>query len=159
MSRTLYDVMMLTPAADERLIRVVYRHLAKRYHPDVDASPEAAARMAELNEAYEVLGDRARKARYDDSIGMARAATVRADPAPNPSRGGPSPEQAGSPFGEAGPPPVNPAPAGSVLTFGRYRGWTLNQVGRFDRDYLEWLARSTMGRNYSRELDQLLRRG
>jgi len=53
---------------------------------------------------------------------------------------------------------VNPAPAGRPLTFGRYRGWTLNQVGRYDHDYLEWLSRTTMGRNYRRELDELLRR-
>src|SRR5262245_4264311 len=57
MARTHYDVMMLSPAADGRLLTVVYRHLAKRYHPDVDPSPEAAARMTELNEAYSVLSD------------------------------------------------------------------------------------------------------
>jgi curved DNA-binding protein CbpA len=43
MARTLYDVMMLSPAADSRLITVVYRHLAKRYHPDVDPSPRPLA--------------------------------------------------------------------------------------------------------------------
>jgi hypothetical protein len=63
-----------------------------------------------------------------------------------------------SPYGEAGPPPLNPAPSGSRLTFGRYRGWALNQVGRVDRDYLEWLARTTLGRNYRLELEELLRR-
>ena len=50
-------------------------------------------------------------------------------------------------FGEAGPPPAT-LPRRAPLTFGRYRGWTLNQVGRYDRDYLEWLSRTTMGRNY-----------
>ena len=50
MARTLYDVMMISPEADRQLITVVYRHLAKRYHPDKDASPAAAARMAELND-------------------------------------------------------------------------------------------------------------
>jgi len=28
-----------------------------------------------------------------------------------------------------------------VLDFGRYRGWTLAQVARQDRDFLEWLQR------------------
>ncbi len=63
-----------------------------------------------------------------------------------------------SPYGEAGPPPPSPPPTGRPLTFGRYRGWTLNQVARYDLDYLEWLSRTTMGRNYKRELDELLRR-
>ena len=50
MTRTYYDVLMLSPHADRELITVAYRHLAKRYHPDRDASSQAAARMAELNE-------------------------------------------------------------------------------------------------------------
>jgi hypothetical protein len=44
------------------------------------------------------------------------------------------------------------------MTFGRYRGWTLNQVARYDHDYVEWLSRTTMGRTYKTELDELLRR-
>jgi curved DNA-binding protein CbpA len=165
MARTFYDVLMLSPAADSRLMAVVYRHLAKRYHPDVDRSSEAAARMAELNEAYATLSDRTRRARYDEQIGLAPGRSTQAlrgeagVDAPE-GEAGRSATDTGPPaamYGEAGPPPVNPAPSGAVLTFGRYRGWTLNQVGRFDRDYLEWLARTTMGRNYARELERLLR--
>ena len=44
------------------------------------------------------------------------------------------------------------------MTFGRYRGWALHQVARFDRHYIEWLARTPTGRTYREELDQLLRR-
>jgi DnaJ-class molecular chaperone len=156
MARTLYDVMMLSPAADSRLITVVYRHLAKRYHPDVDPSPEAAMRMAELNEAYAVLGDRERRARYDESLG--RDLERRAGPEPPSVADGAAQASGTSPFGEAGVPPPNPAPSGSRLTFGRYRGWALNQVARVDRDYLEWLSRTTVGRTYRQELDDLLRR-
>jgi DnaJ-class molecular chaperone len=156
MARTLYDVLMLSPAADSRLITVVYRHLAKRYHPDVDPSPEAAMRMAELNDAYAILGDRERRARYDRSLGR----DLERGTGP---KGTSVAEEAGdaseiSPYGEAGVPPPNPAPSGSRLTFGRYRGWALNQVGRVDRDYLEWLSRTTVGRTYRQELDDLLRR-
>ena len=160
MARTFYDVLMISPAADTRLITVVYRHLAKRYHPDVDSSPVAAARMAELNEAYAVLSDRARRASYDETVGLDEGRPARgpsAEDAREGREGGAT--DAPTPYGEAGPPPANPAPSGPTLTFGRYRGWTLSQVGRFDRDYLEWLARTTTGRNYRRELDELLRRG
>ena len=161
MSRTFYDVLMISPAADSRLVTVVYRHLAKRYHPDVDASPEAAARMAELNEAYAVLSDRARRAHYDEMMSLAverPTQSIQTSGASDAGAGSAPSSTVPSPYGESGPPPATPAPAGPALTFGRYRGWTLNQVGRVDRDYLEWLSRTTMGRNYRRELDELLRR-
>jgi curved DNA-binding protein CbpA len=159
MARTLYDVLMISPRADRSFMTVAYRHLAKRYHPDVDPSPEAAARMAELNEAYAILSDPSTRAAYDQTIGLRPGLAIPStkDEAVDRSAGPPQPAQAA--HGEAGPPPANPAPVGPELTFGRYRGWTLNQVARFDRDYLEWLSRTTMGRNYRRELDALLRRG
>ena len=70
MVRTFYDILMVSPRADRAVISVVYRHLAKRFHPDKDATPEAAARMAELNEAYAILSDPAKRARYDEQIGL-----------------------------------------------------------------------------------------
>jgi curved DNA-binding protein CbpA len=161
MVRTYYDVLFVDPRADRELILVVYRHLAKRYHPDRDPSPEAVARMAELNEAWATLGDPAKRARYDVSVGLRQAQPSVARPA-----GGARPTRAGGAntapetglYGEAGPPPANPPARGKVLTFGRYRGWTLNQVDRFDHGYVEWLARATMGRTYKTELDELLGR-
>lgn len=49
--------------ADE--IKKAYRRLARKYHPDVSKEPDAAARMAEVNEAHAVLGDPERRAAYD----------------------------------------------------------------------------------------------
>ena len=161
MGRTFYDVLFVTPRADRELLSVVYRHLAKRYHPDRDASPEAATRMLELNEAYAVLSDPDKRARYDRQTGLHSNV-----PAVAPRSGDGRPTRSGSanvapspgPYGDAGAPPANPAPKGRALTFGRYRGWTLNQVERYDHDYIEWLSRTTMGRTYKTELDELLRR-
>jgi curved DNA-binding protein CbpA len=153
MARTFYDVLMVSPQADADVISVVYRHLAKRNHPDKQASPDAEARMMELNEAYAILSDPSKRARYDEIIGAEgtghRTSTHGQDVAA---------DGRAAPYGEAGPPPATPPPAGSVLTFGRYRGWAINQVGRYDRDYLEWLSRTTTGRTYRRELEELLRR-
>src|SRR5574337_457892 len=56
----------------------------------------------------------------------------------------------------AGPPPGQPW--GSVLTFGRYAGWSLGEIARRDLEFLEWLDRMTIGRPYRLEIDTLLRR-
>lgn len=63
--RDYYEVLELNREATEEDIRAAYRHLAKRYHPDVNASPDAADRFKEINEAYAVLSDPERKAAYD----------------------------------------------------------------------------------------------
>ena len=52
-----------TATADE--IRKAYRKLAKKYHPDVSKEKDADARYREINEAYEVLKDPDKRARYD----------------------------------------------------------------------------------------------
>jgi hypothetical protein len=63
-----------------------------------------------------------------------------------------------TPDGEsaAGPPPG--APSGSLVTFGRYAGWSLGEIARSDLDYLEWLDRMPIGRSYRDEIDDILRR-
>ena len=66
------------------------------------------------------------------------------------------PTPASAPYGEAGPPPRFPPASGSVLSFGRYRGWALSQVAAHDRNYLEWLSRTMAGRTYTAELQQVL---
>jgi curved DNA-binding protein CbpA len=58
--------------------------------------------------------------------------------------------------GAAGPPPGNPS--GTVLKFGRYDGWSIGEVARTDIEYLEWLDRMAIGRQYREEIDQILRR-
>jgi hypothetical protein len=44
------------------------------------------------------------------------------------------------------------------MNFGRYRGWSLGEIGQIDPGYLEWLDRTPIGRPYRAELDALLRR-
>jgi hypothetical protein len=58
-------------------------------------------------------------------------------------------------FGAAGPPPGRPS--GTVLNFGRYAGWSLGEVARHDIEYIEWLDRAPIGRNYRQEVDGILR--
>jgi hypothetical protein len=58
-------------------------------------------------------------------------------------------------FGAAGPPPGRPS--GSVLNFGRYAGWSLGEIARHDLEYIEWLDRAPIGRNFRDEVDKILR--
>lgn len=49
-----------------------------------------------------------------------------------------------------------PVVVSTMLDFGRYQGWTLDQIARQDPDFLEWLARTPIGRPYRPEIDSLL---
>jgi curved DNA-binding protein CbpA len=205
-----YKTLQVDDEAEFEVIQAAYRRLARKYHPDAGGGPEAAARMATLNVAWEVLRDTERRAAYDTArrrarLGIRAAWTTRehgspptspaAPPGPaasaSTSVGGdpPWPEgdlrrarepraESASPDwtsgrsttgggydpatmrtaqgeGAAGPPPGKPS--GSVLNFGRYASWSLGEVARYDLEYLEWLDRAPIGRQYQAELDQLLR--
>ncbi len=67
-----YEILQVSPNAEPEVIAVAYKRLARKYHPDADASPDATERMRKLNEAYEVLSDPAKRAEYDALLGRAR---------------------------------------------------------------------------------------
>ena len=215
-----YKLLMVDPEADPEIIAVAYRKLAQRYHPDVTDDPDAAAKMAAINAAYDVLKDPGKRAAYDrerrfgastgrpgtrpaGTTGTAGSGTGSASGArPGTSSGarygstayggtrpagGPTQSGGWTPGGResytgasataasgekvraggaagtggtqddwAGPPP-GPA-SGSVITFGRYRGWSLGEIARYDISFLEWLERAPVGRQYQREIDAILKR-
>jgi DnaJ domain len=49
------------------------------------------------------------------------------------------------------------SPSGSVVSFGRFTGWSLGEIARVEPEYLEWLDRMPIGRMYRGEIDVLLR--
>src|SRR5581483_1049797 len=57
-----YRVLGVSPEAGEEAIQAAYRRLARAFHPDVNHTPEAGARMREINAAYALLRDRTRRA-------------------------------------------------------------------------------------------------
>jgi curved DNA-binding protein CbpA len=200
-----YKVLQVDPEAEDEVIQAAYRRLARKYHPDLAETPEAAARMSRINAAWELIGDPAARQTFDrqratetataGSAGetghrtSATGSTAPDRPAPvaHPSDAKPAsspeaPPAAGPPetvsrdwtsgrstqgsgyhesmrtaqgFGAAGPPPGRPS--GTVLNFGRYAGWSLGEVARHDLEYIEWLDRAPIGRNYRQEVDAILR--
>jgi curved DNA-binding protein CbpA len=183
-----YKVLQVDPEAEDEVIQAAYRRLARKYHPDLAETPEAAARMAAINAAWEMIGDPASRAAYDRARSTTPRTSASATPAsatpatpahrPSPPSAPPTPppdvvsrdwtsgrSTTGSGFdesmrtpeghGAAGPPPGRPS--GTVLNFGRYAGWSLGEVARHDIEYIEWLDRAPIGRNYRTEVDALLR--
>jgi protein-disulfide isomerase len=72
-TRNYYTVLQVSPSAEQEVVEAAYKRLARKYHPDVYSGADGPNRMRELNEAYEVLGDRRRRAEYDATLGRARA--------------------------------------------------------------------------------------
>ena len=189
-----YKILQVDSEAEDEVIQAAYRRLARKYHPDLAETPEAAARMAAINAAWELIGDPAARAAFDRKRATQKARPAAGQPAPGPApdstrsttpappnRAEPPPTQrppevvsrdwtsgrstegggfdesmrAAEGFGAAGPPPGRPS--GTVLNFGRYAGWSLGEVARHDIEYIEWLDRAPIGRNYRQEVDALLR--
>ncbi len=64
--RDYYEVLGISKSASDADIKKAYRNLAKKYHPDLHPDDTTATeKMQEVNEAYEVLSDPDKKARYD----------------------------------------------------------------------------------------------
>ncbi len=60
-----YQVMGVKPDASEREIKMAYRRLARKYHPDLNKESDAEENFKDLGEAYEVLKDPKKRQMYD----------------------------------------------------------------------------------------------
>ncbi|HEU6441805.1 MAG TPA: J domain-containing protein [Microvirga sp.] len=64
--RNPYDVLGVSRSASEVEIKKAFRKLAKTYHPDSNTNdPKAKDKFAEVNAAYEILGDAEKRAQFD----------------------------------------------------------------------------------------------
>jgi DnaJ-class molecular chaperone len=99
-----YQVLGVAKSASEAEIKKAFRNLAKKHHPDTHAGDEAAKkRFQEISAAYDIVGDKDKRAKYDageiDEGGNPRGF----DPRAGGFRGGPfgfGGAQGGSPGGE-----------------------------------------------------------
>lgn len=145
-ARDPYEVLGVPRTASTRQIRTAYLARARRAHPDL-VGHRGTDVMRLLNEAWAVLKDSDRRSALDaaspvvlDSPGAAQADAA----------------DGTKPFwtGAAGPPPGRPA--GSVVDFGIFAGWSLGEIARRDRGYLVWLRDRSDGKPYRAEIDRIL---
>jgi curved DNA-binding protein len=62
-----YSTLVVAKTATEKEIKQAYRKLARKHHPDVNPGDKSAEnRFKEINEAYEVLSDPAKRRKYDE---------------------------------------------------------------------------------------------
>ena len=60
-----YDILGVKKDASDADIKKKYRKLVRQYHPDVSDDPNADNKIAEINNAYETLRDKDKRAQYD----------------------------------------------------------------------------------------------
>jgi len=64
-NRDYYETLGVGRNASDDEIKAAFRKLARQYHPDVNKEPDAEEKFKEINEAYGVLSDKEKRARYD----------------------------------------------------------------------------------------------
>ena len=135
-----YAILQVHPLAHPTVITAAYRALARLLHPD-HAGEGTDPPMARLNRAYAILRDPDTRRTYDHERAALTSAPKSAAPAVTPP---------------PTPPPTATDRRGTVLPYGRYAGWALQDLVRQDLDYLRWLARHPSGRRYEAEIARLL---
>lgn len=73
---TLYQVLGVQADADGAAIKAAWKRLARQWHPDTCREPDAAGQFRAIKDAYDILGDDGKRARYD--AGRALEASLRA---------------------------------------------------------------------------------
>ena len=60
-----YAILGVTPDSDSHDIKIAYRKLARKYHPDVNKAPESVQKFKDILEAYETLSDEKKRKQFD----------------------------------------------------------------------------------------------
>ncbi|MFR0558729.1 DnaJ C-terminal domain-containing protein [Pseudoscardovia radai] len=65
LNKDFYAVLGVSKDASDSDITKAYRKLARKYHPDLNKTPEAEEKFKEISEAYDVLSDKDQRQKYD----------------------------------------------------------------------------------------------
>ena len=72
MDKNYYKILEIDKNASQEIIEKAYKVLVKKYHPDLQTSPEmklkCETKIKEINEAYETLSDASKKEIYDNTL-------------------------------------------------------------------------------------------
>ena len=72
-----YEILEVNKKASKEVIEKAYKTLVKKYHPDLQNTPQgklnSEAKIKEINEAYEILGNTEKRAEYDATLAEAEA--------------------------------------------------------------------------------------
>ena len=60
-----YEILEISPKASEEVIKMAYKALVKKYHPDVTKVIVDDEKIRDINEAYEILSDSQKRMEYD----------------------------------------------------------------------------------------------
>ena len=60
-----YDILGVKPSASAEEIKLAYKKLARKYHPDVSKEPDAQAKFQDVSDAYDNLKNEDKRAEYD----------------------------------------------------------------------------------------------
>lgn len=82
--QTFYQVLCIFETATDGEIKSAHRRLARQWHPDVCAEPEAAEKFRELTDAYEILRNTGKRKRYDAGLFFEREAKKTHEPNESP---------------------------------------------------------------------------
>ena len=68
MNKDLYNILGISKTASDSEIKSAYRKLARKYHPDLNKdNPAAAEKFKEVSCAYDILGDKEKRKKYDNN--------------------------------------------------------------------------------------------
>lgn len=136
MNKNLYDVLGVQKSASDAEVKSAYRKLARKYHPDLNKNDQAAAeKFKEVSCAYEILGDKEKRKKYDNN-------EIDAEGKPTGFGAGFGGGFEGNPFGGR----TYRAYGGGENPFGGAGGFDFSSI--FGEDIMSQFGGGRSGRNY-----------
>ncbi len=63
-----YEILEVSQSASQEIIKIAYKNLAKKHHPDIVGAEASVEKMKRINEAYDVLSNPLKRREYDEQL-------------------------------------------------------------------------------------------